>query len=116
MAVAAAKASRAVLGSAKPRVAPPVPARSLWREVHEQAIAMGITPFPWQDASWRYSWAVGRGDLWLYREILELVGRQNGKTEKLVPHIVKRLRMGRRIMHTAQNRELPREVFGRVAE
>ena len=33
-----------------------------------------------------------------------------------VPLIVKRLREGRRIVHTAQNRELPRGVFGMVAD
>jgi hypothetical protein len=66
--------------------------------------------------SGRYLYALGADDRWLYPEVAELVSRQNGKTKKLVPHIVKRLRMGRRIMHTAQNRDLPREVFSEVAE
>jgi len=103
-------------GRTLPRIAPPRPLHSLGPEWHQQALDIGIEPFPWQDESAWYVYAIRPDGTWLYPEALELVGRQNGKTEKLVPHIVKRLRMGRRIMHTSQNRELPREVFGRVAE
>ena len=71
---------------------------------------------PWQEIAGTYLTALGRGDRWLYREVAVIVARQNGKTELLVPFIVSRLLKGRRIMHTAQNRELPREVFGRVAD
>lgn len=71
---------------------------------------------PWQDVAATYIEARGKADSWLFPEVAAIVARQNGKTELLVPHIVRRLRMGRRIMHTAQNRELPREVFGRVAD
>jgi hypothetical protein len=53
---------------------------------------------------------------WLYGEAAVVVSRQNGKTEILVPRIVMGLAAGERIMHTAQNRELPREVFGTVAD
>jgi hypothetical protein len=103
-------------GSERPRLAPPLPARSSWQELHHQAAEIRIDLFPWQDRAGRYLYALGRGGSWLYPEVAVIVSRQNGKTEILVPHIVKRLRMGRRIMHTAQNRELPREVFGRVAD
>ena len=44
-----------------------------------------------------------------------VVSRQNGKTELLVPRIVMGLRMGRRMIHTAQNRFIPRETFLRIA-
>jgi hypothetical protein len=110
------RAPAVVVGRATARVAPPLPARSLWREFHDHASAIGIELYPWQDSVGRYLYALGRGDAWLYPEVAAIVGRQNGKTEMLVPHISKRLLMGRRIMHTAQNRELPREVFGRVAD
>ena len=108
--------SKPVVGSARPRLAPPRPARSAGAEFTAQAAEIGIALFPWQDTAGRYLYALGRGDAWLYQEVAVIVARQNGKTELLVPYIVKRLRMGRRIMHTAQNRELPREVFGRVAD
>lgn len=104
------------LGRAKPRLAPPVPARSLWRDAAERAAELGIVFMPWQCEAERYIEAVGLDDLWLYPEVAAVVSRQQGKTELLIPHIIRRLRMGRRIMHTAQNRELPREVFHRVAD
>lgn len=71
---------------------------------------------PWQVTAATYIEATRPGGNWLYPEVAGVVSRQNGKTELLVPHIIRRLRMGRRIMHTAQNRELPREVYGRVGE
>lgn len=71
---------------------------------------------PWQVTALRYMTALGRDGTWLYPEFASIVSRQNGKTTLLVPVIVKRLREGRRMMHTAQNRELPREVFGMVAD
>src|ERR1044072_2850525 len=70
---------------------------------------------PWQDTAGRYLEALAPDDRHLYREVAIIVARQNGKTETLVPLITKRIRAGRRVMHTAQNREPPREVFGRVA-
>jgi phage terminase large subunit-like protein len=105
-----------LLGSAKPRLAPPMPAVSDVAEFREVAASLGISLMPWQETSARYSEARGPDGRHLYKEFCEVVARQNGKTEKLVPLIVKRLRAGRRIMHTAQNRDLPRVVFARVAQ
>ena len=99
-----------LLGIAAPRIAPPVPARSAVAEYQEQADELGISLFPWQILALRYICALGRDDRWLYGEEATIVSRQNGKTELLLPLIVRRLRSGRRLMHTAQNRELPREV------
>jgi hypothetical protein len=103
-------------GRTKPRIAPPTPARSRYKELVAVAAEIGIEFMPWQIEAARYLEAVGPNDKWLYPEVCTVVSRQNGKTEILVPHIVRRMRMGRRVMHTAQNRELPREVFGRVAD
>lgn len=68
-------------------------------------ILLGVT-------TWRLPWR-GR---WIYPEAALVVARQNGKTTFLVPRIVMGLRSGERIIHTAQNRELPRETFGMVAD
>lgn len=103
-------------GCAKPRLAPPTPARSLRAEFVACAKEIGVEPFPWQEVAARYITALGPGDSWLYREVALVVARQNGKTTMLVPLIVMRLRAGQRIMHTAQNRDLPREVFAQVAD
>lgn len=107
---------KVLYGHERPRIAPPLPARSLVRDFDAVATELGITLFPWQKVSARYVTALNRDGGWLYPEVCEVVARQNGKTRKLVPLIVQRLRAGRRIMHTAQNRELPREVFSEVAE
>ena len=98
-----------------PRIAPPIPRRSRIREFREAAKLSGIRPMPWQLHAARIltGWYRGR---WRFPEAALVVARQNGKTTLLVPRIVMGLRAGERIMHTAQNRELPREVFGEVAD
>ncbi len=103
-------------GRVKPRLAPPTPARSDVKGLEAVAVEMGHPFIPWQSTAGRYLEALDRDGGHLYREVAVIVARQNGKTELLRPLIVKRLRAKRRIMHTAQNRELPREVFYDVAE
>lgn len=76
---------------------------------------MGITLIPWQELAARYTEATGpRGHL--YREVAWIVARQNGKTKTLLPLIHKRLMAGRRMMHSAQDRYIPREVFTVLAD
>ena len=108
--------SKTLFGKEKPRIAPPVPARSMVKEFEAVALELGFELFPWQKVSGRYMFALGPDQRWAFGEVCQVVARQNGKTELLLPLIVMRLRMGRRIMHTAQNRELPREVYGRLDE
>jgi hypothetical protein len=103
-------------GSPTPRVAPPTPARSAVKDFAATAEDCGFSLYPWQETAARYLTATGAGGHWLYPEVATIVSRQNGKTHLLIPLIVSRLLAGRRIMHTAQNRELPREVFGDVAD
>ena len=114
MTVAARQTTTAVRGVTHPRIAPPSPARSKVKEYHATAKEAGIELRPWQDIAGRYLTATGK-DGWLFREVAIIVGRQNGKTELLVPRILMDLRAGKRIIHTAQNRTLPREVFVRIA-
>lgn len=116
MTLAALAKPRPVKGRPKPRIAPPTPVRSDRVAFRETAGDVGITLMPWQDTAARYLEALAPDRRHLYREVAIVVARQNGKTTLLVPLIVKRLRAGRRIMHTAQNRELPREVFAQVAD
>lgn len=111
-----AEAPLALVGEPRPRIAPPTPLRHDLAGYHETAASLGITPMPWQDTAASYITATDPDDLWLYREIAALVGRQNGKTTLVKPVIVKRLRMGRHIMHIAQVRELPRIMFEAIAD
>ena len=105
-----------LVGSPVPRIGPPRPLRSDIAGFRDEAACLGVHLYPWQDNVGHYLNALNADGNWLYPEVANVVARQNGKTEILVPHICSRLRMGRRIMHTAQNRELPREVYRRVAD
>lgn len=105
-----------VYGSPVPRVAPPLPLHSDLEGFRRVALEIGITPMPWQETAASYLEGLAPDGRHLFQEVAIVVARQNGKTTELVPLIVKRLRAGRRIMHTAQNRDLPREVFGMVAD
>jgi hypothetical protein len=77
---------------------------------------MGIDLMPWQGFASRYITARGPEGRHLFREVALLVARQQGKTTLMKPHIVRELRAGRKIMHIAQNRELPRQMFGIIAD
>jgi hypothetical protein len=115
LAVEGAERRKPVVGTPEPRIAPPVPARTLVKKFVTTAASLGITLWPWQEIAARYLTALGTGDRRLYREIAIIVARQNGKTELLIPLIVDRLLDGKRIMHTAQNRELPRLVHRKLS-
>ena len=69
----------------------------------------------WQHHVGRYVMAVNNSG-WRYPEVCIVAPRQNGKTTILLARIIAGLLAGERIMHTAQNRELPREIFGMVAD
>lgn len=99
-----------LVGHARPRLAPPVPARSDVAELEAEAVSLGMPLIPWQSTAGRYVYALGFDDRWLYPEVAVVVSRQNGKTKLLKPHVMRRLRMGRRILHLAQTRELPRRL------
>ncbi len=108
--------SSVVFGHAQPRIAPPVPVRHVLAGFRQKAADMGLTLVPWQEEAAKYLTAIGADDRRLHREIAIVVARQNGKTTLMQPFIVDALRKGLRIMHLAQNRELPRIMFGIIAD
>jgi hypothetical protein len=114
--VSALAVASPLIGSPKPRLAPPVPARSDPKALRAEAERLGITLMPWQETAGRYLMATDAEGQHLFREVAILVARQNGKTALMKPYITGALRAGRRIMHIAQTRELPREMFGVVAD
>jgi len=116
MAMPKERATTILRGHDRPRIAPPMPARSEAKAFALVAKEMGIDLMPWQAISSRYITAKGPDGRHLFREVALLVARQQGKTTLMKPHIVRELRAGRKIMHIAQNRELPREMFGVVAD
>jgi phage terminase large subunit-like protein len=108
--------TKTAVGRARPRIAPPLPARSDLAGFRTTCSAIGFDPMPWQETAARYAEALGPDGRHMYREVAWIVSRQNGKTSPLVPLIVKRLRAGRKMMHTAQDRSLPRLVHEEVAD
>lgn len=104
------------LGHSKPRIAPPSPAKTDLKSYKLMAERMGIDLMPWQENAARYLEALGADGRHLYREVAIIVARQNGKSRLLIPLIAKRLLEGRRVMHTAQDRALPRDIFGITSE
>ena len=105
-----------IVGVQEPRVAPPHPAKSKLKDLEREAAECGIKFIPAQRTAARYLMATAPGGGWLYPEVAIIESRRNGKTELLVPRIRYDLRAGRAILHTAQNRTLPRRVFIRVAQ
>jgi hypothetical protein len=99
----------------EPRLAPPVSDRNQISDYRAIARAIGWRPMAWQLRAVASITAERKGRL-QYPEAAAIVARQNGKTALLKTLIVLKLLRGRKIMHTAQNRELPREVFTDVAD
>ena len=79
--------------------------------LRDTAAAMGITFMPWQEHAARYLTAKGPDGRKLYGEVCIVVARQNGKTTLVIPLIIQALRDGKKVMHIAQTRELPRRMF-----
>jgi hypothetical protein len=98
-----------------PRIGPELGRYSLIDDVLDAADECGIELYPWQRYGLDISMSVGSDERFLYQSIAWITSRQNGKTKKLVPRIKWALDRGRRIIHTAQNRLLPRKVFEEVA-
>lgn len=110
-----AASPKALFGSDKPRLGPPVPARSDYKDLVEMAEKLGQPQWPWQITVDRYINARKPTVGWLYPEVATVAARQNGKTSIIRPLIVTRLLAGHRIVHAAQDLKLPREMHEEVA-
>lgn len=86
-------------------------------EYRTEAERMGLALMEWQILAGRYMTALGSDDLWLYRRFGATVARQNGKTEIIKPRTLLGFRLGRRMLHIAQDRLRPRRsVFEPLAD
>jgi hypothetical protein len=115
MILAEAPTAAPLIGHAQPRIAPPVPARSDIAGFRETAAGMGIELMPWQEVAARYLTATDADDRPLFHDVCIVVARQDGKTTLMKPFIIEALRAGKKILHIAQTRELPRQMFGIIA-
>lgn len=78
-------------------------------ELEACAEDLGLDMMKWQRIAGRYMTAIGPGDRWIYRRVAVVVSRQNGKTELIKPRVLLGLKLGRKMLHTAQDRARPRE-------
>ena len=114
MTLALVRPSTVAIG--QPQIAPALPRANRIALFLEAAHLSGIDLMPWQTLAAKYLTAKRKDGSWAFPEIAIVLPRQNGKTTLLKPRIIAGLLAGERIMHTAQNRELPREIFNEVAE
>jgi hypothetical protein len=97
------------------RVGPPLSTYSLVTEALRASDALGVNLYPWQSYALDVALSCEEDRSFIYREVAIICSRQNGKSEILLPRIKWALENGRRVIHTAQNRLLPRKVFMRLA-
>ena len=98
-----------------PRIGPVLSATSDVERAYRAAQRIGLDLFPWQQYALDLIYSADEQHRWKYREVAIIAARQNGKSEILVPLILDSLERGERVLHTAQDRQLPREVFEKVA-
>lgn len=115
-AVAAAKSRKQQFGAERPRIAPPLPARTEVGQMLDVAKHIEIELYPWQITDCRYLSARSPSG-WLWPEVATLVARQNGKTTVLELLVLTRMvKRGHRVMHSAQNLSLPIESHDWLAD
>lgn len=82
------------------------------------AEVIGRPLLPWQSYAFDVGLEVGPDGRWAFPDVGIAVARQNGKTGGLanIRILTGLLLWGERILHSAQNRDLPRESFLEIAE
>lgn len=102
-------------GTQTPRIGTPRnPDRlSAGPKVAALAAALGEPFIPWQAHALDVALELGDRGRWAHETVAVLVARQNGKTRALKYRILAELVLfgGRRVLHTAQDRAVPRELF-----
>ena len=98
-----------------PRVGPVLSATSRAEEAYRAAQRLGLQLFSWQRLALWQSMATNPDGRLKYREFAGIVSRRNGKTKKLNPRVLADMDRGRRVLHTAHNRMLPRKTLLDIA-
>jgi hypothetical protein len=83
-------------------------------EIRKHAALMQLELLPWQEYALAIAESKREDGQYLFPEVAAVVARQNGKSTMLAPLIRKRMSEGRRILHSAQDRIIPRRIFERV--
>lgn len=108
----------ALVGADEPRIATPYRGvRSLGGTLSAFDELEGLELFPWQVEAARRAMAVDAAGAWVHPTVGVVVSRQNGKTKLAARRILAGLFVlgDFQLIHLAQDRALPREVFAEVA-
>lgn len=91
--------------------------RTRGNEAAALAQVIGMPLIDWQRYSHDVALEINADGTWHYPDVALAVARQNGKTDGVlaIRILAGLLLWGERVLHSAQNRELPREVFLEVA-
>jgi hypothetical protein len=108
----------ALVGVDTPRIATPTPQRSYGRVLSAFDDLYGYDLMPWQAIAAHHAMGVTDAGQWLARTATIVVSRQSGKTTLAARRILAGLFVlgDRQILHIAQDRALPRQVFTQVAD
>ena len=109
----------ALVGDTEPRIGTPfMGARSLGMVLDGFSPVFGFDLMPWQQLAAHRAMAVHPDGSWCHRTATIVVARQNGKTTLAARRILAGLfALGdRQLLHLAQDRALPRQVFTEVAD
>lgn len=99
------------IGSELPRIGPQTSEYSRIGAILDAAESLHIQLRPWQVHASDVITSTDADGQWLYREVAVIAARQNGKTMLLAPRVLAGLQRGEHIVHTAQNRDIPRELL-----
>jgi len=107
-------ASPPLLGSPEPRIGAGLE-RAEIENVRQHARKLGLELMPSQEFVISVAEARGPNGKYRYRDVVDVEARRNGKSAKLKALIRSRIEAGRKVVHTAQNRSVPRAVFLDIA-
>jgi len=111
--------SRAFSPSPQPRLGTKrTSRRTRANEAAAVAEVVGRPLLPWQTTALEVGLETTDTGAWAYRDVAVAVARQNGKTGGILETriLTGLLLWGERVLHSAQNRELPRESFLAIAD
>jgi len=109
----------ALVGTTEPRIGTAqAGARSLGMVLDGFTPVFGFDLMPWQQLAAHRAMAVHADGSWCHRTVTIVVARQNGKTTLAARRILAGLFVlgDRQLLHLAQDRALPRQVFTEVAD
>jgi len=109
----------ALVGTTEPRIGTPMASkRSHGHVLNALSSVWGFDLLPWQELAADRAMAIHPDGSWCHRSVSIVVARQQGKTTLAARRVLAGLFLldDRQILHLAQDRALPRQVFTELAD